>query len=306
MSLIPGNSYELYIRVIITVPVVAPLVVIPVLITITSFCSYIHKPHARVIYGTAKLFSFGNEKKIYLQSPSEKPSKSVVFLLVIKAILLLMFSLAVFLNESVIASNNGCVSGRWDCFARARGETVRVTNCSDLGEYSDDPIECYQPSFIFSTALSEVGGIAFLTQLIINAYIKVYFSIRHVRNRSLRIATASCVILLFFLVSSAGPIGFAVAHVIRRTSTLTFKMHNILSATYYSLLYFVVTLTMLLRSKCTFSDLPEYGSHTTVITVGGPMTGGDGMPVVVGGATTPPRASVQIAHGDKIHTINVV
>ena len=303
---IPGRSFEYYRRLIIIIPTVTPLVVIPIIFSIKYVCGCVHNSHAKIWYNTAKIFAFTKERKLYLQG-SKKPSNCIIALLLIKALLLLMFSLAIFLNESVVSAHFGCVSGRWDCFAQGRGRTVRIRNCSNLGNFSNDHVHCYRLAFELSTAISEVGGLVFVLKIVITAYVMMYFSVRFVKNRCLRIATANGVVLLFFLLSVGGPVSFAVGHVrLTDAETLTFQMHNIINATYYAMLYFVVTLPMLLHSKCTFDDFPEYSSNTTVITVGAPMAGENGSVPAVGGATMPPRASVQIQHGDKSHTINVI
>ena len=63
---------------------------------------------------------------------------------------------------------------------------------------------------------------------------------------------------------------------------------------------------MLYRSRCTFDNFDtDYDPENTVITVGGPP-GANGVGGAMGGALIPPRASIQIAQGDKIHTINVI
>ena len=271
-----------------------------------------HKAHAKILTKLAEKFSFGDEKKYYLHQ--ERPLRSIYVLLVTKGILLLMFSLAVFLNESVIANEVGCLSGHWDCFTQSNGQAIRIINCSDLGEFSDVSIQCYRPAFHYSTAISEVGGIAFVTQIVISVYVAVYFSTASITNRCLRITSANFIIFLFFVLAVVAPITFAAFHTARNeTETLNYKMHNILFAVYYALIYFVVTLSMLVRSRCTFDDLDtDYDPENTVITVGGPTVTGanyNGTAQVggaMGGAPTPPRASIQIAQGNKIHTINVL
>lgn len=309
MSSRPGNSYEYYQQVIYTVPLTLPLVAIPVALSINVTCGCIHGAHKKIFLGAVKLFSSGEEKQHYLQQ--EKPSRFILTLLFTKAILLVMFAFAVFLNDSLIADEIGCVSGGWDCFARSDGVTTRVTNCSNLGEFHDDDIECYRPAFEYSTALAEIGGIVFIVHIVINAYIEIYFSVRYITSRCLRIISSNLVVLFFGLLSVVGPILFAVLHVRVTVETLNFKMHNILPAIYYPLIYIVVTLTMTIRSKCSFDD---YGAgldpNTTVITVGGPPEANAIGTIEMGGATsaalTPPRASVQIAQGNKVHIINVV
>ena len=308
MSSAPGYSFEFYRRVIITTPIVAPLVVFPIILAVNFVCGCIHKSHYNILTKLAEKFSFGNEKKYYLHK--ERPSRCIFVLLVVKGTLLLMFSLAVFLNESVIANEIGCLSGNWDCFTQSNGQAIRITNCSDLGEFSDNSIQCYRPTFMYSTAISEVGGIAFITQIVISAYVALYFSTASVNDRCLRITSATTVVFLFFVLAVVAPITFATLHTIRNeTETLNFKMHNILFAVYYALIYFIVTMAMLTRSRCTFDDFDtDYDPENTVITVGGPpgANGTAGMGGAMGGAPTPPRASIQIAQGNKIHTINVI
>jgi hypothetical protein len=304
MSSAPGHSFEFYQQVIITTPIVAPLAILPIILVVNLLCGCIHKAHTEILTKLAEKFSYGDEKKYYLHQ--ERPSRFIFVLLVIKGILLLMFSLAVFLNESVIASEIGCLSGNWDCFAQSNGEAIRITNCSNLGEFSDNSIQCYRPAFQYSTAISEVGGIAFVMQIIISVHVALYFSTASIHDRCLRITSATFIVFLFFVVAVVAPITFAVVHTTRNeTETLNFMMHNIIFAVYYSLIYFVVTTAMLYRSRCTFDDFnTDYDPENTVITVGGPpgANGGGAM----GGAPTPPRASIQIAQGNKIHTINVV
>ena len=308
MSSVPGHSFEFYQRVIITTPIVAPLVIFPLILVVNLVCGCIHNSHAKILTKLAEKFSFGEEKKYYLHQ--ERPSRFIFILLVLKGILLLMFSLAVFLNESVIGNEVGCFSGNWDCFAQSSGEAIRITNCSDLGEFSDNSIQCYRPSFEFSTAISEVGGIAFVMQIIISIHVALYFSTASINNRCLRIASATFVVFAFFIISVVAPITLAILHTTRNeTETLNFKMHNIIFATYYSLIYFVVTAAMLTRSRCTFDDFDtDYDPKNTVITVSGPpgVSEAAEMGGAVGGALTPPRATIQIAQGNNIQTINVV
>ncbi len=304
MSSAPGHSFEFYQQVIITTPIVTPLAILPIILVVNLLCGCIHKAHTKILTKLAEKFSYGDEKKYYLHQ--ERPSRFIFVLLVIKGILLLMFSLAVFLNESVIANEIGCLSGHWDCFAQSNGEAIRITNCSDLGEFSDNSIQCYRPAFQYSTAISEVGGITFVMQIIISVHVALYFSTASIHDRCLRITSATFIVFLFFIVAVVAPITFAVVHTTRNeTETLNFIMHNIIFAVYYSLIYFVVTTAMLYRSRCTFDDFDtDYDPENTVITVGGPPGGNGGG--VMGGAPTPPRASIQIAQGNKIHTINVV
>ena len=304
-SLAPGHSFQYYRQVIITVPILTPLVVIPAILMVKFVCGCIHSSHSQILSKLAEKFSFGEEKKYYLQQ--EKPSKCIFVLLVIKGMLLLMFSIAVFLNDSVIAHEVGCLSGHWDCFTLTRRRAIRIANCSNLGRFSDDSIQCYRPAFEYSTALSDVGGIVFVTHIIINVYIAIYFSTASITNRCLRITSAFFVNFAFSILAFVAPISFAIFHTPRRTAeTLNFKMNNVIVAVYYSLIYIVVTLAMLVRSKCTFDDFDtDYDPNNIVITVDRP-TGANGT-TKVGGAVggTPPRASIQIAQGNKIHTINV-
>lgn len=94
---------------IITTPIVAPLAVFPIILVVNFFCGCIHNSHAKILKKLAEKSSYGEEKKYYLHQ--ERPSRFIFILLVLKGILLLMFSLAVFLNESVIANEIGCLSG---------------------------------------------------------------------------------------------------------------------------------------------------------------------------------------------------
>ena len=302
-----GYSYDFYKKVIITVPtVIPPLLVIPTILGINCVCGCLQKSFEKVLHRIVEMFSSGEEKKHYLElQGGEKPSKCIHFLLGLKANILLMFSLAVFLNESLVANQTGCASGSWDCFTLSNGEAITITNCSDLGTYSDSSIQCYHLAFEYSTAISEVGGIAFIANIIINAYIIMFFSVRFVHSRCLRITTSTFIVFFFFLVAFVGPIIFAIVHLsFTTTETINFDMHNIIFGIYYPLLYIVVTLAMLIRSKCTFDDYdPDYNPNTTVITVGGP-TGEYGP--IVGGVTTPPRASFEIAQGNTVHKINVI
>ena len=134
----------------------------------------------------------------------------------------------------------------------------------------------------------------------------MYFSVRSVTSRSLRVASSTAIIFIFFIIVFEVPIAFAVGHSqLTSVETLNFKMHHILLGVYYPLLYLVVTLPLIIRSKCTFDDYDtEYDSNTTVITVGGPTTEGYGT-TGEGGVTTPPRATVQIEQGNKVYVIKV-
>ena len=304
---VPGYSYDFYRTVIITVPVLVPLVVIPLIFSIKCICGCIHKTHAQIWTKTAKMFALSKEKKIYFHGP-KKPSRWIIALLLIKALLFLMFSLAVFLNESVVTSHFGCIAGRWDCFEQDSGQFMRIRNCSNLGEFSTDHVHCYRISVELSTAIGEVGGLIFVIKIVVTAYIMVYFSVRHIHDRCLRIATGIGINLAFFLLAVGWPIGFAVGHVrLTETETLTFQMHNIINAVYYSLLYFAVTAAMLLRTNCTFDDFPEHiGSNTTVITVGAPTAGENGTVTTADGSVMPAKARVEITHGDKSQTIHVI
>ena len=301
-----GYSYEFYRRTIITVPIVLPpLLVIPTILGVNCACGCFQKSYEKIVQRIVEMISCGEEKKHYLElQGGEKPSKCIVFLVYLKTIILLMFGLAVFLNESLIAGEVGCTSGTWDCFTLSNGQAIRITNCSDLGEYSDNSIKCYLPAFEYSTGVSEVGGVTFIVSLVITAYIIMFFSVRFLQSRCLRITTATFIVFFFFVVAFACPIIFAALHVtLSSTQTLQYQMHNIIFGIYYPLLYIVVTLAMIIRSKCTFDDFdPDYDPNTTVITVGGP-TGENG--TAGGGVTTPPRATVEITQGNRVHIINV-
>ena len=306
MAFIVGYSYDFYKTTITTVPIVVPpLLVIPTILVVNCVCGCVQKSFEKVLHRMVDMFSSGEEKKHYLELQGvEKPSKFILFLLSLKAVILLMFSLAVFLNESIIASQTGCISGNWDCFTLSNGQATTITNCSDLGQFSDNSIQCYHPAFQYSTAISEVGGIAFIVNLVITGYIIMFFSVRFLHSRCLRITIGTLIVFFFFVIAFVCPITFAAVHVtLRSTETLQYQMHNIIFGIYYPLLYLVVTLAMIIRSKCTFDDYdPDYDPNTTVITVGGP-TGEYG---TVGGVTTPPCASIEIAQGNKVHKINVI
>ena len=299
-----GYSYDFYKKVIITVPaVVPPLLVIPTILGINCVCGCLQKSFEKVLHRIVEMFSSGEEKKHYLElQGGEKPSKFILFLLSLKAVILLMFSLAVFLNESLVANQTGCASGSWDCFTLSNGEAITITNCSDLGTYSDNSIQCYHLAFEYSTAISEVGGIAFVASIVINTYIIMFFSVRLVNNRCLRITIGTFIVFFFFVIAFVCPITFAALHVtLSSTQTLQYQMHNIIFGIYYPLLYLVVTLAMITRLKCTFNDYnANYDPNTTVMTVRDP-TGEYGIPV--GGVTTPPCASIE---GNQVHKINVI
>lgn len=303
-----SHSYEYYECVIIVVPIVVPLAIVPILWTVNCVCGCMHNTHPQILYGMAKMFSFGEEKKHYLYGygQQEKPPKSILILLTIKAVLLLMFGTAVFLNESLIEDGIGCHSQDWDCFIRSDTGEIRIANCSGQDQSFDDPVQCYRLAVEFSTAISEVGGIMFVAQIVITTYIVVYFSVRSITSRCLRVASASAVIFIFFIFAFAAPIAFAVGHrKLISVGTLNFKMHNIIFGVYYPLLYLVVTVPLIIRSKCTFDDYDtEYDPNTIVITVGGPTPEGYGT-TGEGSVTTPPRATVQIEQGNKIHIIKV-
>ena len=303
-----SHSYEYYERVIIVTPIVVPLAIVPILWTVNCVCGCMHNSHPQMLYGMANMFSFGEEKKHYLYGygQREKPPKTILILLAIKAVLLLMFGVAVFLNESLITDEIGCHGQDWDCFVRSDRGEIRIANCTGQDRSSDDAVQCYRIAIELSTAISEVGGIAFVTHIVFTTYILVYFSVRSISSRCLRVACAAAVIFTFFIIVFAAPIAFAIGHVERITvETLNFKMHNILFGAYYPLLYVVVTMPLIIRSKCTFDDYDtEYDPNMTVITVGGPTTEGYGT-TGEGGVTTPPRATVQIEQGNKVHVIKV-
>ena len=120
MSSVPGYSFEFYRRVIITTPIVGPLVIFPIILAVNFVCGCINKSHDKILTKLAEKFSFGDEKKYYLHQ--ERPLRFIFVLLVVKGTLILMFSLAVFLNESVIANEIGCLSGHWDCFAQSNAK----------------------------------------------------------------------------------------------------------------------------------------------------------------------------------------
>ena len=305
---IPNHSFEFYRRVVITVPILAPLVVLPTICAVECVCGCIHNSHAQIWTKFAEKVSFGEEKKYYLHQ--EKPSKCIFALLVIKGLLLVMFSLALFLNESIIADETGCHTGHWDCFTLTHGRAIRITNCSNLSEFSDDSIQCYRPAFGYSAAISEVGGLLFVVHIIINVYTSIYFSTAPVRNRCLRVLTANFIVFSFFIFAVVASIFFASYHVAENEAeTLNYKMHNIIFAIFFPLIYLVVTLAMLVRSNCTFDDFdPDYDPNNIVITVDGISGAGagvNGTTTKVGGARTQPRTRIHIAQGNKTHTVNV-
>ena len=255
---IPNHSFDFYRRVVVAVPILAPLAVLPTIFAVECVCGCIHNSHAQIWSKFAEKVSFSEEKKYYLHE--EKPSKCILALLAIKGLLLVMFGLALFLNESIIAGETGCHTGYWDCFTLAHGQAIRITNCSSLGEFSDDSIQCYRPEFGYSAAISEVGGMLFLVHMLLNVYISIYFSTAPVRNRCLRVLTANFIVFSFFVFAVFISIFFASYHVAENeVETLNYKMHNIIFAIFLPLIYFVVTLAMLVHSKCTFDDFdPDY------------------------------------------------
>ena len=302
---IPNHSFAFYQRVIITVPILAPLVVLPTIFAVKCVCGCIHNSHAKIWSKFAEKVSFGEEKKYYLRQ--EKPSKCIFALLVAKGLLLVMFSLALFLNESVIGHETGCHTGHWDCFTISRGRAIRITNCSNLGEFSDESIQCYRPAFGYSAAISEVGGLLFIVHILINVYISMYFSTASVRNQCLRITTANFVVFSFFVLAVVASIFFASYHVAENEAeTLNYQMHNIIFAIFFPLIYFVVTLALLVRSKCTFNDFdPDYDPNNVVITVDGATGAGASGATKAGGARTQPRTCIHITQGNKTQTITV-
>lgn len=304
----PNHSYEFYRRVIIAVPILAPLAVLPAIFAAQCVCGCIHNSHAQIWMKFGEKFAFSDEKKYYLHQ--ENPSKCIFALLAIKGLLLVMFGIALFLNESVVANETGCHTGFWDCFTVIRGQAIRITNCSNLGEFSDDSIQCYRPAFGYSAAIDEVGGLLFVVHILINVYISIYFATAPVRNRCLRVLTANSVVFSFFLFAVVASIFFATYHVSENVvETLNYQMHNILFAIFFPLIYFAVTLAMLVRSRCTFDDFDtDHDPNNIVITVDG-VTGtgatSNGMATKMGGARSQPRTSINIAQGEKNHTINV-
>ena len=304
----PNHSYEFYRRVIIAVPILAPLAVLPAIFAAQCVCGCIHNSHAQIWMKFGEKFAFGDEKKYYLHQ--ENPSKCIFALLAIKGLLLVMFGIALFLNESVVADETGCHTGFWDCFTVIRGQAIRITNCSNLGEFSDDSIQCYRPAFGYSAAIDEVGGLLFVVHILINVYTSIYFATAPVRNRCLRVLTANSVVFSFFLFAVVTSIFFATYHVSENVvETLNYQMHNILFAIFFPLIYFAVTLAMLVRSRCTFDDFDtDHDPNNIVITVDG-VTGtgatSNGMATKMGGARSQPRTSINIAQGEKNHTINV-
>ena len=305
-SSIPNHSYEFYRNVVVAVPLLAPLAILPGIFAAQCVCGCIHNSHAQIWTKFGEKFAFGDEKKYYLHQ--ERPSKCIFILLAIKGILLIMFGLALFLNESVIADETGCHTGQWDCFTVENGQAIRITNCSNLGKFSDESIQCYRPAFGYSSAIDEVGGLLVVVHILFNVYTSIYFATAPVRNRCLRIVTANFVVFTFFLFAVVASIFFATYHVgSNEAETLNYKMHNILFAVFFPLLYFAVSLAMLMRSKCTFDDFDtDHDPNNVVITVDG-MTGPgtNGALTKVCGARTQPRTSINIAQGNKSHTVHV-
>ena len=310
---IPNHSYEFYRRVVAAVPILVPLAVLPAIFVTQCVCGCIHNTHAQIWMKFGERFAFGDEKKYYLHQ--EKPSRCIFALLATKGILLVMFGLALFLNESVIAGETGCHTGHWDCFTVERGRAIRISNCSNLGEFSDDSIQCYRPQFSYSGAIDEVGGMLVVVHILINVYTSIYFATAPVRNRFLRLLTANSVVFVFFLFAVVASIFFATYHVADEAETLNYQMHNILFALFFPLIYFVVTLALLVRSKCTFDNFDsDHDPNSMVITVdrmtgtapsNGTMTEVGGAQTEMGGATTQPRTRIRIVQGNKTHTVNV-
>ena len=259
-------SYEYYKLVVTTVPVLVPLVVPLTFVIMTFSCGCIHKSHAKIFYKFAEKISSGEENKYFLHQ--ERQSSCIVNLFVVKGVLFLMFSLAMFLNESVIGHGIGCYTGHWDCFTFRDGQPIRITNCSNLGEFSGSPIQCYRPAFEYSTAASKVGGLIFVVYIASNIYVWFYYTTASVRNCYLRVSTGIYKQFLFFVLAVALPIFFASYHTANETITLNDKMHNIIFAIYIPMIYTAVTLAMLLHSKCTFRDVNfiDYDSYNIVIT----------------------------------------
>ena len=270
---ISNHSYEFYRLVVITVPVLVPLVVPATFIIMTFSCGCIHKSHAKIFFKFAEKISSGEEKKYYLYR--EKQSGCIVSLLVAKGVLFLMFSLAMFLNESIIAHGIHCYTGHWDCFTFRDGQPIRTTNCSNL-EFSGDSIQCYRPAFEYSTAISKVGGLIFVVYIASNIYVWFYYTTAPIRNCYLRVSTGIYKQFLFFILAVVLPIFFASYHAADETKTLNNKMHNIIFAIYIPVIYTVVTLAMLLHSRCTFDDVNiDYDPNKVVITGSG-QTGANG------------------------------
>ena len=310
-SAAPNHSFEFYRRIIIAVPILVPLVVFPTIFAAQCVCGCIHNSHAQIWKKFAEKVAFSEEKKYYLHQ--EKPSKCIFALLAIKGILLVMFSLALFLNESIISGETGCHTGHWDCFTIADGHAIRITNCSNLGKFSDESIQCYRPEFGYSVAVSEVGGMLFILHIVLHVYISIYFATAPVRNRCLRVLTADFIVFAFFVLAVFASIFFATYHGARNEAeTLNYKMHNILFAIFFPLIYFVVSLAMLVHTRCTFDNFDsDYDPNNVVITVdgiSGSRAGANGVAMddmPLGGARTQPRTSINIAQGNKTHTVNV-
>lgn len=246
-------SYEYYKLVVTTVPVVVPLFVPLAFVILTFSCGCIHKSHAKIYYRFAEKISSGEENKYFLHQ--ERQSSCIVNLLVVKGVLFLMFGVAMFLNESVIAHVIGCYAGHWDCFTFRDGQPIRITNCSNLGEFSGSPIQCYLPAFEYSTAASKVGGLIFIVYIASKMYVWFYYMTAYARYCYLRVSAGILKQFLFFVLAVALPIFFASYHTANETNTLNDKMHSIIFAIYIPMMYTIVTLAMLLHAKCTFHDV---------------------------------------------------
>ena len=309
MASFPGHSHEFYRRVIIAVPLVTPLVLIPIVLTLTCLCGCKHKSTPwRLLL--ADPFLTSQEKQHFNIRERTLPHYWVLALLLVKALLVAMFGLAEYLSEALIGNEIGCSTGpSWDCFMiesrDLSGEGVtRITNCSDFSQFqSTDRVECYQVAFDVLTVSGQLGGIAFVTHIATSAYVALYFTAQFIQNRCLRILGANFVIFVFFLLFVVTPVAFNSKYAtFDFVETLNVMMHDVIIAVYYPFIYVVITLAMVIRSKCTFDDFyTDYDPNTTVITVGGPIK-------EVGGAIVSPltHTSVQVAQGNKVQFLNAL
>ena len=285
MAAYPGHNYEFYQRVIVAVPLTVPLILVPVVFTLCciSGCRLQSTPQRFLEF--AEPFLTATEKQHYIREG--RVATSVLLLVLTKAVLAVMFGLAEFLSGALIADTIRCQTGpSWDCFARTKsdgGQVVvrRLANCSSIGQFNDSKlsVECYRHSFEYLTATAELGGVAFITHILINSYFMLYFSVRHIESRYLRLFTAYAVLIMYFLTFVVAPISFSAKYAIFEfMETLTVMMHDVIIAIFYPLFYIVVTMAMLIRSGFMFDSYDtDYNPNTTVITVGGAMDVGGAM-----------------------------
>ena len=299
MASYPGYSYDFYRSVIVAVPLVLPLLAIPVSTVLSCICCCMHKSTPQRLLEVAEPFLTSKEKLHYIHEG--KLSHSVLVLVIIKTTLVIMFGLAEYLSEALIADSARCLTGSWDCFMSTGGEVVRVTNCSDYTQSDGNDIECYRIAFEVLNVGAQVGGITFVTHVLNSSYVTFYYSIRFVSNRCLRFMAASCVVFVYFFVFVVLPICFSIKYEVTELfETITVKIHDILIAVYYPLIYAVITMAMAIHSKCIFDDHDtSYHPNTTIIIVGRASE--------VGGAMVPFRnTNVTVAHGNKVQVLNVM